>query len=50
VGNGTWVVDWKDGEGGSGVLSFGSAYASPTLLPVNTGLTLALYSGSVQKG
>ncbi|GIV80146.1 MAG: hypothetical protein KatS3mg050_4540 [Litorilinea sp.] len=51
VGSGTWTLAWNDGMGNSGTLHFGDGYASPTFLPVgNLGLTLALYSGSVQNG
>ncbi|OUC05980.1 hypothetical protein RY27_23910, partial [Litorilinea aerophila] len=51
VGSGAWTLAWNDGMGNSGSLNFGDGYASPTFLPVgNLGLTLALYSGSVQNG
>lgn len=50
VGSGSWTLNWSDGAGGSGSLAFGDGYASPTFRPVSSGLTVALYSGSVQNG
>ncbi len=51
VGSGTLTMNWSDGTGGSGALNFGSGYASPTYLSVGSkGVTLALYSGTVQNG
>ncbi len=51
AGSGSWSLDWNDGAGNSGSLNFGAGYASPTFLPVgNLGVTLALYSGTVQNG
>ncbi|MEM7531660.1 MAG: dockerin type I domain-containing protein [Chloroflexota bacterium] len=51
VGGGDWTLNWNDGVGNSGSLSFGDGYQSPTFLPLgNFGVTLALYSGSVSNG
>ncbi|MEM7537045.1 MAG: CARDB domain-containing protein, partial [Chloroflexota bacterium] len=51
VGSGDWTLNWNDGVGNSGSLSFGAGYQSPTFLPLgNFGVTLALYSGSVSNG
>ncbi|MFZ4848507.1 MAG: CARDB domain-containing protein [Caldilinea sp.] len=51
VGEGSWTLAWNDGRGASGSLPFGAGYASPIFVPVGAaGLTLALYSGSVQNG
>src|SRR5690606_30596406 len=51
VGEGSWTLAWNDGKGASGSLPFGAGYASPTFQAVGAfGLTLALYSGSVQDG
>ena len=51
VGAGSWTLDWSDGKGASDRLNVGAGYASPTFLTVGVlGLTLALYTGSVQHG
>ncbi|MBK8797373.1 MAG: hypothetical protein IPM07_13930 [Anaerolineales bacterium] len=51
VGEGSWTLAWNDGKGASGSLNFGAGYASPTFQPLGAlGLTLALYTGSVQHG
>ena len=51
VGEGSWTLAWNDSKGASGSLPFGAGYASPTFQAVGAlGLTLALYSGSVQNG
>ena len=49
VGAGDWTLEWSGG-GESGSLNFGDGYQSPTCQAVAQGVTLALYSGSVQGG
>jgi hypothetical protein len=51
VGAGSWTLAWNDGAGGSGGLSFGSGYASPTLQAVGSlGVKVGLLSGKVYNG
>ena len=51
VGSGAWTLNWNDGAGSAGILPAGAGYASPTFLTVGAlGLSLALYTGSVQNG
>ena len=49
VGNGTLQIAWNDGIGESGILDFGTGYASPLPLAVGSlGLEVGLVSGEVQ--